>query len=199
MIGYLRGKVLLSDDDYLVLDCGGVGYEIHPTSAVVREAERAGSSEFEVIVHTLVRQEEIALFGFASQEERSLFRLLLEASGVGPRIALHIVSQLGQEGFVDAVLTGNPLPFTKVKGVGRKTAERIIIELKEKVSKLYAGEAKKREFSQARASPVMLEAQEALVRLGFKRQEVADVLAALGCPRDAGVDTIIREALMRLR
>jgi len=199
MIGSLKGRVQFIEDDCLVLDCGGVGYELRPTAAVLQQAEEAGSAEMDVVVHTLVRQEEISLFAFASRDERSLFRLLMEASGVGPRIASLIVSQLGQEGFVEAVLTGNPVPLTRTKGVGRKTADRIILELKDKVSKLYAGGGRKATLSQKRMNSAMLEAQEALLGLGYRRQEISDALAMLADQRDAPVDTLIREALVRMR
>jgi len=146
-----------------------------------------------------VREEELSLFGFSTRQERSLFELLMRVTGVGPRLALVIVSQLGEEAFIQAVLTGNPLPFTRIKGIGKRTAERVILDLKDKVSKLYSSGIPSVMGPGVTLSARFLEAQEALVGLGFRRTEAAPALHALREMKEAPLEELIREALKRLK
>jgi len=199
MIGYLKGTLVQLLEETLILDVGGVGYEVHPTRGVLARCTAPGA-EVELFVHTYVREEEIRLMGFASLAERSLFELLMTVSGVGSKNALHIISELGEQAFVESVLSGNPAPFLKVKGVGRKIAERVLLETRDKVGKLFAGGGQ-HSFAMP-ATPLssnFVQALEALLALGFRRSEAQAALNALKDRTKAPVDELLREALTRLR
>jgi len=198
MIGYLKGTVLFREEGLLVVEAGGIGFEISPTMSAYDRAGEPGD-ETELVIYTLVREEELSLFGFSTRQERSLFELLMRVTGVGPRLALVIVSQLGEEAFIQAVLTGNPLPFTRIKGIGKRTAERVILDLKDKVSKLYSSGIPSVMGPGVTLSARFLEAQEALVGLGFRRTEAAPALHALREMKEAPLEELIREALKRLK
>lgn len=198
MIGYLKGTLLFLGEESFIIDVGGVGYEVSPTLDAMGSAVPGGP--IEVFVYTLVREDDLRLFAFATLQERTLFEELMKVSGVGSRSALLIISQLGEEGFVEAVLTGNPLPLTQIKGIGKRTAERVLLEMKDRVSKLYkAGLSSSSAGPASRVSGGLLEVQEALLQLGFKRPEVSAALSALGDRKDAPVEVLISEALKRLR
>ncbi len=198
MIGYLKGTLLFLEDELMVIDVGGVGYEVFPTLDAI--AGSLPGDTVEVFVYTLVREDEISLYGFATRQERLLFEELMRVSGVGSRSAILIISQLGEEAFVEAVLTGNPMPLTRIKGIGKRTAERVLLEMKDRVSKLYkAGLPVGASSPQVRITGSLIDVQEALLGLGYKRPEISTALAALKDLQDAPVQELIREALVRLR
>lgn len=197
MIGYLKGHLLFLGEETLIIDVGGVGYEVSPTLDAMGSA--VPGDPIEVFVYTLVREDELRLFAFATLQERTLFEELMRVSGVGSRSALLIISQLGEEGFVEAVLTANPLPLTRIKGIGKRTAERVLLEMKDRVSKLYKGGIVAASGPAMRVTGGLLEVQEALLQLGFKRPQVSAALSALGDRKDDSVEELITEALKRLR
>jgi Holliday junction DNA helicase RuvA len=135
MIVSLRGRVLEVGPATVVLDVGGVGYGVQATAAAVRRAaaaQRAGD-EVTLVTHTHVREDALALFGFAGSEEKRLFELLLGIADVGPKLALTIVSAYTPEQIRRAALAGDARLFTSIKGVGRKIAARLVVELKDKL------------------------------------------------------------------
>ncbi|MBM4353807.1 MAG: Holliday junction branch migration protein RuvA [Deltaproteobacteria bacterium] len=199
MIGYLKGNLLQLLEETLIVDVGGVGYEVYPTRGILARCTAPGA-EIELFVHTYVREEEIRLFGFVSLKERALFELLMSVSGVGSKNALHIISELGEETFVEAVLAGNPAPFLKVKGVGRKIAERVLLETRDKINKLFsAGGYAMPAMPATPLSSNFVQALEALISLGFRRSEAQAALNALKDRTKAPVEELLREALTRLR
>ncbi len=198
MIGYLKGNLLFLGEETLIIDVGGVGYEVSATLDAMGSA--VPGDPMELFIHTLVREDDLRLFGFATLQERNLFEELMRVSGVGARSALLIISQLGEEGFVEAILTDNPLPLTRIKGIGKKIAERVLLEMKNRVSKLYkGGVATASAGPSVRVTGGLLEVQEALLQLGFKRPQISAALSALGERKDAPVEELITEALKRLR
>jgi Holliday junction DNA helicase RuvA len=199
MIGYLKGTLIQLLEETLLLDVGGVGYEVYPTREVLSRCTGPGA-EVELYVHTYVREEEIRLIGFISLAERGLFELLMSVSGIGSKNALHIISELGEQTFVEAVLSGNPAPFLKVKGVGRKIAERVLLETRDKVGKLFSGGSLiTAPMAATPLSSNFVQALEALLALGFRRSEAQAALNALKDRTKAPVDDLLREALTRLR
>lgn len=198
MIGYLKGVVLFIEDEMIVLDVGGVGYEVHPTLNALNKAGLPGD-DAELLIHTLVREDEIKLFGFASREERALFEMLMQVKGVGSRLALLIISQMGDEAFVETVISANPVALTRIKGIGKRTAERVILELKDRVSKIYSSGGLRGLPPPAHMPAGLVEVQQALLGLGFRQAEVTSVLATLKDMKDATVEQLIREALLRMR
>src|SRR6516225_9368429 len=163
MIGLLRGRLLEKRPNQVILDVGGVGYLIAiPLSTFAALDELHG--EVTLLIHTHVREDALSLYGFLSAREKHLFELLLGASGVGPSLALKILSGMHVEELVPAICGGDLSRLTKIPGVGRKTAERMVVELKDKLEAV-AAEAEK----PAAASPAGVEAdvRSALINLGY--------------------------------
>ena len=136
MIASLRGRVVSSAGGATVLDVGGVGYRLATTATASRRAAAAGDGEVTLLTHLHVREDALLLYGFASEAERSLFEMLLGVSGVGPKAALAIVSGYDPDQIRRAVQSGDHALFTSINGIGRRTAERVVIDLKDKVGGL---------------------------------------------------------------
>ena len=136
MIASLRGRVVSSATGATVLDVGGVGYRLATTTTASRRAAAAGDGEVTLLTHLHVREDALLLYGFASEAERSLFEMLLGVSGVGPKAALAIVSGYEPDQIRRAVQSGDHALFTSINGIGRRTAERVVIDLKDKVGGL---------------------------------------------------------------
>jgi Holliday junction DNA helicase RuvA len=163
MIGQLRGRLAEKRPNQLLVDVSGVGYLVQvPLSTYASVGEL--HAEVTLLIHTHVREDALALYGFVSSREKHFFELLLSASGVGPTLALKILSGMTVEELVPAIRAGDLARLTRIPGVGRKTAERIVVELKDKLESV-AVEAEK----PAAASPAGTEADviSALVNLGY--------------------------------
>lgn len=172
MIAHLGGTVLEREGDQIVIDVGGVGYEVIASHAALLACEPG--SVVQIPTYLQVREDALTLFGFGDGEERRLFRLLLTVNGVGPRLALAIVSTLEVERIERAITTQDTALLSSVPGVGKKTAERICIDLQDRLASIAtAGRAMRR--SDGPADPHR-EAREALVGLGYA---LADAEAAL--------------------
>ena len=170
MIARLRGRPVAWDADGLVLDVGGVGYRLLATPAAVRKVEGAAEVVLETYLH--VREDTLQLFGFADAEERELFAQLLAVSGVGPKVALAIVSGYSPRELRRAIVHEEAALFETIPGIGRKTAQRVVLELKEKLAPLVAvAEPARRERD------AHLVARDALVELGYSVAEADERLA----------------------
>jgi Holliday junction DNA helicase RuvA len=190
MIGLLRGRLLEKRPNQVILDVSGVGYLVAvPLSTFAALGELHG--DVTLLIHTHVREDALALYGFLSQREKHLFELLLGASGVGPTLALKILSGMNVEELIPAIRTGDLARLTKIPGVGRKTAERMVVELKDKLETV-ASEAEK----PAAASPAGVEAdvKSALINLGY--DERAAETAVAKAKRETGTATF--EKLLRV-
>ncbi|HYA64665.1 MAG TPA: Holliday junction branch migration protein RuvA [Candidatus Sulfotelmatobacter sp.] len=189
MIGLLRGRLLEKRPNQVILDVGGVGYLVAVplcTFAALGELH----AEVTLLIYTHVREDALALYGFLSAREKHLFELLLGASGVGPTLALKILSGMNVEELVPAIRTGDLARLTKIPGVGRKTAERMVVELKDKLEAV-AMEAQ----PPAAASPAGAEAdvKSALINLGYDERAADSALAE--ARRQAGTSNF--EKLLR--
>jgi holliday junction DNA helicase RuvA len=195
MIGLLRGRLLEKRPNQVILDVGGVGYLVAvPLSTFAALGEL--HAEVTLLIHTHVREDALALYGFLSAREKHFFELLLGASGVGPSLALKILSGMNVEELVPAIRTGDLVRLTKIPGVGRKTAERIIVELKDRLEAI-AKEVDK----PAAPSPAGAEAdvQSALVNLGYDERTVDKAVSE--AKREAGTsnfEKLLRVALAAL-
>jgi Holliday junction DNA helicase RuvA len=190
MIGLLRGRLLEKRPNQVILDVGGVGYLVAvPLSTFAALGEL--HAEVTLLIHTHVREDALALYGFLSQREKYLFELLLGASGVGPSLALKILSGMNVEELVPAIRTGDLARLTKIPGVGRKTAERMVVDLKDKLESI-AVEAEK----PAPASPAGVESdvKSALINLGYDERTAES--AVTEARREAG--TVNFEKLLRV-
>ena len=135
MIGFIRGKLVVKAPPHLTVDVGGVGYDIEAPMSTFYTLPAPGS-EVRLLTHLVVREDAHILYGFGTQEERALFRNLLKVSQIGPKIALSILSGVSVEGFANLVKLQDPAALTKIPGVGRKTAERVLMEMKDRLDKL---------------------------------------------------------------
>ncbi|HOQ08048.1 MAG TPA: Holliday junction branch migration protein RuvA [Clostridiales bacterium] len=136
MYAYIKGKLEARGGDYIVIDAGGVGYMIYTSQTTLAEAARRElGGEFKAYTHLHVREDAMDLYGFATHEELSVFRLLLTVTGVGPKVALSLLSVVSPSKFSLAVITDDVRTLTKAPGVGNKMAQRIILELKDKIKK----------------------------------------------------------------
>jgi holliday junction DNA helicase RuvA len=175
MIGYLRGIVLRCDPQLLLLDVGGVGYEVHVPQATYETVARMGAgAQVAVHVHTNVREDAIQLFGFSTEAEKQIFLLLLGVNGIGPKLGLTILSGLPPADLAAALAAGDLRRLTGISGVGKKTAERMVVELKEKAQLLAASLPTKGVLPPADDDLVL-----ALVNLGYKRSAAEDAVARL--------------------
>ena len=134
MIAYLSGKLLIKRPNQLIVDVNGIGYDVAIPLSTYYETGEIGSS-VELQIHTHVREDTIALFGFKSSREKSLFEQLISISGIGPKLGITILSGISSEELIPAIREGNLGKLTSIPGVGRKTAERLVVELRDKLSK----------------------------------------------------------------
>jgi Holliday junction DNA helicase RuvA len=194
MIGLLRGRLLDKRPNQVILDVGGVGYLVAiPLSTFATLGEL--HAEVTLLIHTHVREDALALYGFLSAREKHLFELLLGASGVGPTLALKILSGMNVEELIPAIRTGDLVRLTKIPGVGRKTAERMVVELKDKLEAVTV-EAEKPAASPAGAAA---DVSSALVNLGYdERAAEAAVSEAKRQAGTANFETLLRATLAAL-
>lgn len=188
MIGQLTGTLVAVAPERVVVDVGGVGYRVAISLTTFYELERAGAAgRVRLFVHTHVREDQIALFGFASEREREIFELLIGVSGIGPRLAQVVLSGMPPDDLAQALAAGDVARLTRIPGVGKKTAERMVVELRDRVAALVAGRPP---APAAGASDDELVA--ALVNLGYKP---AAAEKAVGETRKAAPDAAFHELL----
>lgn len=187
MIAKIKGKIAYMRDHYAVVDVAGVGYKIFVTDFTMGKI--AGKEEVELFTHTYVREDTLSLYGFLKLEELEMFELLISISGIGPKAAIGILSIAEPKTIRAAVISGDSSILTRVSGVGKKTAERVILELKNRIAEL-PGE----EYKTAAADS---EAIEALTSLGYSASQAREALKSV--PESVkDVSERVREALKRL-
>lgn len=192
MIGLLRGKLIERDGAAAVIDVGGVGYEVEVTTGAAAMLA-AHPEQVVVYTHLSVREDAQSLYGFASARERDLFRSLIKVTGIGPKLALSLLSAVAPDVFASAITSGNTVALVRVPGIGRKTAQRLVIELRDKVRELSA-------TTSVGKTPTTREAVLALIALGYRESTAAQVVGEVADAGDAewSVEDLIREALKRL-
>ncbi|MBQ6005809.1 MAG: Holliday junction branch migration protein RuvA [Selenomonadaceae bacterium] len=193
MIGYLSGKVKFLFDDACILDVAGVGYKVFVDAQTRQTLTRGEAAEF--FIHTVVREDSITLFGVKNQAAFELFELLLTVSGIGAKSALAIVSKISAAEFARAVALQDIKTLTRLPGVGKKSAERILLELKGKVQSL-AENFSAEEFQPVIQSTAAEEAQEALEALGYTSEEIS--AAFKSAPKNSTTEQLIKFALKDL-
>lgn len=194
MIGQLRGRLADKRPNQLLVDVSGVGYLVAvPLSTYAALGDL--HTEVTLLIHTHVREDALTLYGFLSAREKHFFEMLLSASGVGPTLALKILSGMSVEELVPAIRTGDVVRLTRIPGVGRKTAERIVVELKDKLEAVViAGERP------AVASPAGAEADvaSALVNLGYDQRASESAVAEARRAGNGNFEKLLRAALQAL-
>lgn len=195
MLYYVSGPVAVLEPGLAVIDCGGVGYECHVTAYTAAQLKLNSSAK--LYITESIREDAYELFGFATREEQRCYNLLTAVNGVGPKAAMSILSSGGPQNFTLAVMTGDEKMLTAAQGIGKKIAQRIILELKDKIG----GASAELDFSMG-ASPVVAPAggtamaNAALQELGYSPAEIATALK--GVDPNASTEEMIRYALRQM-
>ncbi len=135
MLDYIKGKLVKYDEDYLVVETGGIGYTVQPSRGVLNELTEEGD-QVKIYLHLDVKEDDLNLYGFSGPREREMFRMMLSVSRLGPKTALTVLSSMEKSEFRRAIVEEELSTLTAVKGIGKKTARRLVLELKEKISDL---------------------------------------------------------------
>jgi holliday junction DNA helicase RuvA len=197
MIGRIRGTLLEKQAPELLVDVNGVGYEIQAPMTTIYKVPAIGG-QVELYTHLIVREDAHLLYGFASLQERALFRALIKVNGVGPKLALTILSGMDVEAFVRCVRDNDAAGLVRLPGVGKKTAERLLVEMRDRLRDWHVdGLAVSGGSAQlpARANDHLLDAESALIALGYKPQEATRMVAAVNKEPATTSEELIRMAL----
>ncbi len=199
MIGHLRGKLLSKKPNTVILDVQGVGYEVHIPLTSFYELPNEGE-EVALKIHTHVREDALILFGFRSQREKDFFLKLISISGVGPKLAISILSGAQVEELAQAIADENLSRLTSIPGIGRKTAERLTLELKNQVAPFLVSDQVESPRDIAQLSSLEEDVLSALVNLGYPRISAEKALAAaLRSPEcERTFEDVLRNTLRRL-
>jgi Holliday junction DNA helicase RuvA len=193
MIASLTGRLAFKAPTYLVLDVHGVGYEVFIPLSTYYGLPNLSDS-ISLSVHTHVREDAIQLFGFLTSQEKDAFVLLTSVSGVGPKLALSVLSALPVSDLVSAIHAGDVEKLTTVPGIGHKSASRLVLELKDKVEKLYLGLASASESPRQGEDATFDDALSALVNLGYRPQDAKEALKQV---KKSNAESIVLKDMIR--
>ena len=200
MIAQLSGTLLESSFTSCVIDCGGVGYEVQIPVSTFDKLPHPGEKAV-LKIHTAVREDAITLYGFATDEERKLFRLLIEVSGIGGKLALNVLSSTSIGAFCAAVGASDVKALSRINGIGKRTAERIVVELRDKLNSGLGGDMAIAAAVPEKAS-ALNDVALALEQLGFKRDAIDKVLKSLAAELPEGEEIdgekLLRSAIRKL-
>ncbi len=185
MIGSIKGKIVLKTDKFVIVETGGVGYKISVSPDTLSRIDKL--NEIFLFIHTHIREDSFDLYGFLDYEELEFFEMLLNVSGIGPKGALGILGIASIDTLQRAIGTGDTSYLTKISGIGKKTAEKIVIELRDKISNKIKGKLGEGSLQGE------MDALEALKSLGYSQNDAREALK--NCSPDADINTKIREAL----
>lgn len=196
MFAYIKGTLEMKLNNYVVIETGGIGYKIYMTDTSI---DKIGDIGKVVKVHTYyyVREDNISLYGFLTNEELKMFELLLSVSGVGAKSAITILSCIEPSEFAIAIISNDIAKMKKVKGVGAKTAERIILELKDKLKDYDRAEIENKQNNKIQTEQKIMEAISALQVLGYNRREIVNAIEKINTEK-LEVEQIIKKALSLL-
>ena len=196
MIGRIRGEIIDISEALVLIDIGGLGYEVEiPLSTYT--ALGAVADEVTLHTHLVVREDAQLLYGFYTLAERELFRSLIKVNKVGPKLAITILSGWDPASFVRWIRTKDVKALTALPGVGKKTAEKLVIDLEDRLPEIAGADVAEIAPVRIASSDVLADAEAALIGLGFKPQDAARALAQIGDP-DADVESLIKLALKLL-
>jgi len=197
MIASLHGLILEKRYDSLILEVGGVGYLVMISAQTLADLPGEGS-EIRLLCHTHVREDALQLFGFNTHDERRAFELLISVSGVGPRLALVVLSGMPVGELVATICSGDSKRLTAIPGIGKKTADRLILELRERFLKTFPSVQEAKAPHSKKIWEGRLEVIEALVNLGYKRPIAERVIEKIGVEKDPALmsgEEMLRQAL----
>jgi holliday junction DNA helicase RuvA len=189
MIAHLRGKLLEKHPNRAVVDTAGVGYDVTITVPTFSDLPIVGN-EVSLHIHTHVREDQIALYGFLRPSEKLLFEKLISVSGIGPKLAITILSGMAAEEMVSAIRGNDVARLTRIPGIGKKTAERMVLELRDKMPQQVAGDAAPMQV----LSSVEEDVLSALMNLGYQRAAAEKSLASIG-KNGGSFEKMFREAM----
>ncbi len=193
MIAMLTGRIAHKSPDHIVLDVNGVGYRVLIPFSTYYELPEEGMVSLQI--HTSVREDAILLYGFRTRLEKSFFQLLISVSGIGPKLGRDILSNIQPAALAQALNQSDIHKLSAIPGIGKKTAERLILELKEKVGKLDMTSVPAAEPRELPAGDVMDDVASALMNLGYKEPQVRKALGGLDASGGAGVEELLKQAL----
>ncbi|MEI7816943.1 MAG: Holliday junction branch migration protein RuvA [Desulfuromonadales bacterium] len=197
MIALLTGLIAHKSPDHIILDVQGVGYRVHiPFSTYYELPEEGGTASLHI--HTSVREDAILLYGFRTRLEKTFFQLLIAVSGVGPKLARDILSNIQPGPLSQALAQGDLTKLATIPGIGKKTAERLVLELKDKVGKLDLSSLPASAASVIPADNVTEDVISALLNLGYKEPHVRKALAGLDAVGGLSVEGLLKQALKTL-
>lgn len=191
MFDYLNGIVVESGEDYIVIDIGGIGYRVFTSSNTISNIKE--NNKEKIFTHLHVKENDLVLYGFSSKNELEIFKLLLSVTGVGPKAALSLLSYLKPKDLIIAIQTKNAKALTQAPGIGKKTAERIMLELKDKTS---ISSDIIIDIDEVNGSN-MPEVIDALMSLGYSYSEAASAFSKVK-DKEKSLDNLIKEALKQL-
>jgi len=204
MIAHLNGTLLSKQATSVIVDVGGVGYEVTIPLSTFYDLEDAGSS-VQLRIYTHVREDTLQLFGFKTVRERELFLKIISVSGIGPKLGITLLSGMNADELIASIRTNNLARLTLIPGIGRKTAERLVVELREKVAELSSAQLEEElgAHEQTKAGltedAVRSDALSALLNLGYQRTSAEKAIdSALSEGGDVSVESILRRALRKL-
>lgn len=189
MIGHLEGKIIYNYEGSIIVNVNGVGYQVNvPTLYTKKDINK----KIELFIHTYIREDALDLYGFETVEEKKLFKILLSVSRVGPSAAMNVLSSLSYERFINAILTENVSVLKEVSGIGPKTAQRLILELKSKIEDMLPELQLDKSKTMKKYDE---ELYEALTQLGYSKREIDDAIDNLDLDPELKLEQKIKEVL----
>lgn len=199
LFAYIKGKLEYKHNDYIVVEANGVGYKIYTSLSTIQNVDAVGS-EVKIYTYLYVREDIMSLYGFSTQEELGMFELLLGVSGVGPKAAISVASSMSPSKFGLAVITDDYKSLTKAQGVGNKMAQRIILELKDKIKKMDLVSTPSSDDETGNVgedNSRFSEAISALIVLGYTASEASKAVVSV-YKEDMDIEAVIKNALKSL-
>lgn len=197
MISHLNGTLEHIDQAHVVLEVGNVGYHVKVPSSVLNRLPKVGE-KVKLFTIQVVREDDISLYGFLNKEERALFSLFLSVSGIGPKLAMALISGFPLDRLVTAIAQGDVALLSSISGIGRKTAERIVVELREKIGKAYALKPAEMTAGMKGDQTIVSDSISALISLGYSPREAREAIMKLNLEGVKSVEEIIKSALKSL-
>lgn len=196
MIATLNGLLTFRSPEYAIVDVGGVGYKVTVSQQSFSKLPAVGEKIL-LFIHTAVREDDISLYGFASEEEKKIFQKLITVNGIGPKLALTILSGILPDDLVNALHREDLVRLTAIPGIGKKTAERMVLDLKDKLAEFLSGTGL-RNLPDNGKRKLFDEALSALLNLGYTRSTAERTLTQVRIPEGSKLENVIRDALRSL-
>ncbi len=199
MIGFIRGRLLAKGERGVLVEVAGVGYEVEVPVSTLQQLPSVGG-EVELFTHLAWREDGVNLYGFLTSDDRDMFRLLIDVSGVGPRLAMTILSSLTTPQLLEILAAGDVGRLKSIHGIGKKTAARLCVDLKERAGKMFSMGGLRDERPLGGPTPLEEQAVSALINLGYGEREALEAVrqARASLAGEVGIEALITESLRRL-